>query len=113
MIALLLIAQALPPVRAVQPPPESSLNAPLPALTPEAPPEGPVLALSDALEAARTQSPDLAIALERVRQAENNVQRAWSALQPRHLGHHPGTHRFAGDDILGHHGLQDPGVALS
>src|SRR5439155_301391 len=35
-----------------------------------------------ALEAARTQSPDLAVALERVRQAENNVQRAWAALQP-------------------------------
>ena len=44
--------------------------------------EGPVLPLADALEAARTQSPDLAIALERVRLAENNVQRAWSALRP-------------------------------
>ena len=82
MIALLLIAQALPPVRAVQPPPQSSLNAPLPPLTEQAQPEGPVLALSDALEAARTQSPDLAITLERVRQAENNVQRAWSVIQP-------------------------------
>ena len=34
-------------------------------------------------------------------------------VEARHLGHHPGTHRFAGDDILSHHGLQDPGVALS
>ena len=82
MIALLLIAQALPPVQAVQPPADSSLNAPLPPLAPEAPVEGPVLPLPDALEAARAQSPDLAIALERVRLAENNVQRAWSALRP-------------------------------
>ena len=82
MIALLLIAQALPPVRAVQPPAQSSLNAPLPPLTPEAQPEGPPLGLAEALEAARTQSPDLAVALERVRQAENNVQRAWSVIQP-------------------------------
>ena len=82
MIGLLLIAQALPPVQAVQPPAESSLNAPLPQLTPAPAPEGPLLPLAGALEAARTQSPDLAVALERVRQAENNVQRAWAALQP-------------------------------
>jgi outer membrane protein TolC len=82
VIALLLIAQALPPVQAVQPPAQSSLNVPLPPLAAEAPAEGPVLGFSDALEAARAQSPDLAVALERVRQAENNVQRAWSALQP-------------------------------
>jgi outer membrane protein TolC len=82
VIALLLIAQALPPVQAVQPPADSSLNAPLPPLAAEAPVEGPVLPLPEALEAARAQSPDLAVALERVRLAENNVQRAWSALQP-------------------------------
>jgi outer membrane protein TolC len=82
VIALLIIAQALPPVQAVQPPPHSSIKEPLPALTAEAPPEGPVLPLAGALEMMRTQSPDLAIALERVRQAENNVQRAWAALQP-------------------------------
>jgi outer membrane protein TolC len=82
VIALLLIAQALPPVQAVQPPAQSSLNAPLPALTPEAPDEGPVFPLSAALETARTQSPDLAVALERVRQAENNVKRAWAVIQP-------------------------------
>ena len=82
MIALLLIAQALPPVQAVQPPPQSSLNAPLQALTPEATAEGPVLGLAEALETARTRSPDLAVALERVRQAENNVQRAWAVIQP-------------------------------
>jgi len=82
VIALLLIAQALPPVQAVQPPPGSSIRAPLPDLTPEAPPEGPVLTLPAALEAAREQSPDLAVAIERVRLAENNVQRAWATLKP-------------------------------
>ncbi len=82
MIALLLIAQALPPVQAIKPPPQSSLNAPLPQLTPEPIPDGPVLELADALEAARRQSPDLAVALERVHQAENDVQRAWAALKP-------------------------------
>ena len=82
MIALLLIAQALPPVRAVEAPPHSTIRAPLPEITAEAQAEGPVLSLPEALDAARAQSPDLAVALERVRQAENNVQRAWSALQP-------------------------------
>jgi outer membrane protein TolC len=82
VIALLLIAQALPPVQPVQPPAASSLNAPLPPLPVAAPPDGPVLGLAHALETARTQSPDLAVALERVRLAENNVQRAWAALQP-------------------------------
>ena len=82
MIALLLIAQALPPVRAVEAPPHSTIRAPLPEITAEAQPEGPVLSLPETLDAARAQSPDLAVALERVRQAENNVQRAWSALQP-------------------------------
>jgi outer membrane protein TolC len=82
VIALLLIAQALPPVRAVEAPANSSIRAPLPELTAEPQAEGPVLSLADALQAARAQSPDLAVALERVRLAENNVQRAWSALQP-------------------------------
>ncbi len=82
MIALLVIAQALPPVRPVEPPAQSAIRAPLPAAIADAPDEGPVLPLASALEHARVQAPDLAVALERVRQAENNVQRAWSALQP-------------------------------
>jgi outer membrane protein, multidrug efflux system len=82
VIVLLLIAQALPPVQAVQPPPQSSLKAPLPPLTADAAPEGLVLTLPAALDAALGQSPDLAIVLERVRQAENNVGRAWSTLRP-------------------------------
>jgi len=80
VIALLwILAQ---PVQAIQAPAESALRAPLPDPTLEAPPEGPVLTLADALLAARAQSPDLAVALERVAQAENNVQRAWATLQP-------------------------------
>jgi outer membrane protein len=82
VIALFLIAQALPPVRAVEAPPHSSIRAPLPESTPPAPAEGALLTLAESLEAARTQSPDLAVALERVRQAENNVQRAWATIQP-------------------------------
>src|SRR5207253_913465 len=46
------------------------------------PAEGPVLSLAEALDVARTQSPDLAVALERVTQARNNTQRAWAALKP-------------------------------
>ena len=77
MTALFLIlAQALPPVQAVQPPPESALRAPLPGLPREPPPDGPVLPLPQALETARTQSPDLAVALERVQQARNKIGRA-------------------------------------
>lgn len=82
MLALLILAQALPPVQPVQAPPQSSLRAPLPELAQPAVPEGPVLSLSEALELARAQSPDLAVALERVTQAQNNVQRAWATLQP-------------------------------
>src|SRR5207237_9837176 len=82
-IALLLVlAQAMEPVQPVEAPRDSSLRAPLPELTPELVPEGPVLPFADALELAREQSPDLAVALERVQQARNNVQRAWSAVQP-------------------------------
>lgn len=85
MIALLLMAQAaqpLPPVKPVEAPAQSSIRAPLPAPVPEAAPEGPVLPLADALEQAREKSPDLATVLERVVQAQNNVQRAWATLQP-------------------------------
>jgi outer membrane protein, multidrug efflux system len=82
VIALLLLAQALPAVRQVEPPAQSSIRAPLPDPTPEAPPQGPVLPLADALDAARRESPDLAVAMERVTHAQNEVQRAWSAVQP-------------------------------
>ncbi|MGZ6143182.1 MAG: TolC family protein, partial [Myxococcales bacterium] len=82
MIALLLLAQALPPVRPVEPPAQSSIRAPLPDPVPEAAPEGPVLPLAEALQAARDQSPDLAVALERVTQAHNDVLRAWATLKP-------------------------------
>jgi outer membrane protein len=82
VIPLLLIAQALPPVRPVEPPQQSAIRAPLPEAIADAPLDGPVLPLAAALQVAREQSPDLAVTLERVRQAENNVQRAWSALQP-------------------------------
>jgi outer membrane protein TolC len=83
VIALLaILAQALPPVSAVEAPKESALRAPLPELTPAAPDEGPPLGLADALAAAREQSPDLAVALERVVQARDNVLRAWATLKP-------------------------------
>lgn len=83
MIALLfLIGQPLQPVQAIQAPQDSALRAPLPELTPPAPEEGPVLSLAEALELARTQSPDLAVALERVVQANDNVLRAWATLKP-------------------------------
>ena len=85
MIALLLAAQAaqaLPPVQPVEAPPQSSLRAPLPGLQQEPAPEGPPLPLAEALVEMRSRSPDLAVALERVVQARNNVQRAWATLQP-------------------------------
>ena len=97
MTALFLIlAQALPPVQAVQPPPESALRAPLPGLPREPPPDGPVLPLPQALETARTQSPDLAVALERVQQAHNNTQRAWAAVQPTLSATASATHNSIG-----------------
>ena len=79
MLALLLIAQAVQPVPVPQ---DSALRTPLPAPPQEPAPEGPVLALPEALRAAREQSPDLAVARERVEQSRNNVQRAWAALRP-------------------------------
>ncbi len=44
--------------------------------------EGPQLTLADALSAAREASPDLAVAAERIAQAENAVARAYRAFQP-------------------------------
>ena len=86
VIALLLLAaqaaQALPPVQAVEAPPQSSLRAPLPPVPEEPPGDGPPLQLAEALEQTRAKSPDLAVALERVVQARNNVQRAWATLKP-------------------------------
>ncbi len=85
MIALLLAVQAvqaLPPVQPVEAPPQSSLRAPLPAPQEDPPPDGPPLQLAEALAEMRAKSPDLAVALERVVQARNNVQRAWATLQP-------------------------------
>jgi outer membrane protein TolC len=83
VIALLaILAQALPKVSAVEAPPESALHAPLPGPTPEAAPAGPVLSLSEALLAAREQSPDLAVTMERVVQAQDQVQKAWATLKP-------------------------------
>ncbi|MCA1825351.1 MAG: TolC family protein [Myxococcales bacterium] len=82
MLAALLLAQILQPVRPVEPPARSSIREPLPAPVPEAPPEGPVLPLAEALAQLRDRSPDLAVALERVTQAQNNVQRAWATVQP-------------------------------
>ena len=81
MIALLtlLLAQTVQPVTA---PSDSALRAPLPDVTPEMPPAGPVLPLAEALREAREQSPDLAVALERIAQSENQVKRAWATLQP-------------------------------
>jgi len=83
VIALLLLAQtALQPVRPVDPPAQSSIRDPLPDPVPQAAPEGPVLPLAEALAEMRRQSPDLAVALERVTQAQNNVQRAWATVKP-------------------------------
>lgn len=82
MIALLLAAQVLQPVRPVEPPAQSSIRAPLPDLAPEPALDGPVLPLAEALQEAREKSPDLAVALERAEQARNNVERAWDELKP-------------------------------
>jgi outer membrane protein TolC len=41
-----------------------------------------VLSLAQALQDARRQNPDLAVALERIVLAQNNVQRAWTAVKP-------------------------------
>ena len=83
---LLLLAQAAQaaqaPVAPTPIPVASALRQPLPP-PPAAPaPDGPVLQLSAALETARQQTPDLAVAAERVQQARNNVDRAWAALKP-------------------------------
>ena len=83
VIAILLAAaQALQPVQPIEAPPLSSLRAPLPQVQAEPVPEGPALTLAEALEEMRLRSPDLAVALERVVQAQNNVKRAWATLQP-------------------------------
>jgi outer membrane protein TolC len=82
MVALLLAAQVLQPVQPVEAPAQSSLRAPLPELATPVAPEGPVLPLAEALEESRQKSPDLAVALERVAQARDNVQRGWATLQP-------------------------------
>ena len=84
MLALLMmIAQAAQaPVTPTPIPAASALHEALPP-PPAAPaPEGPVLSLPAALEAARAQAPDLAVAAERVMQARNNVDRAWAAIKP-------------------------------
>ena len=82
MIALFLAAQALQPVQPVEAPPQSSLRAPLPELMPEPAPDGPALPLAQALEEARQKSPDLAVTIERIVQAQNQVQKAWATLRP-------------------------------
>jgi outer membrane protein TolC len=82
VLAALLLAQVLQPVRPVEAPAKSSIRDPLPEPVSEAPPEGPVLPLAEALLQIRDHSPDLAVALERVAQAQNNVSRAWSAVKP-------------------------------
>ena len=82
MIALFLAAQALQPVQPIEAPAQSALRSPLPDLTPDLASEGPVLSLAQALAEGRQRSPDLAIAIERIVQAENQVQRAWATLRP-------------------------------
>ncbi len=96
MIALLVAAQVLQPVQPVEAPPQSSLRAPLPELLAEATPEGPPLPLAQALEESREKSPDLAVALERVTQARDNVQRGWSALKPTLTGNASYTYNSVG-----------------
>jgi outer membrane protein TolC len=78
LAVVLIVAQIAP----VQPPQGSALRTPLPEPPVETAPEGPPLPLAAALRLARDESPDLAVVRERVTQAQNNVQRAWSALQP-------------------------------
>ena len=73
---------AQPPVEPVAIPRGSSLREKLPDLPQLPAPEGPVLALEGALREARDVAPDLAVSAERVVQAQNNVQRAWAAVQP-------------------------------
>jgi outer membrane protein len=72
----------LAPVSPTPIPAGSALQQPLPDAPLPPAPEGPVLSLPDALEAARKQAPDLAVAAERVQQARNNVDRAWAAVKP-------------------------------
>jgi outer membrane protein TolC len=96
VIALLVAAQVLQPVQPVEAPPQSSLRAPLPELLAEATPEGPPLPLAQALEESREKSPDLAVALERVTQARDNVQRGWSALKPTLTGNASYTYNSVG-----------------
>jgi len=96
VIALLLAAQALQPVQAVEAPQQSSLRAPLPELSTPPAPEGPVLTLADALDEARRKSPDLVVALERVVQARDNVQRGWATVQPTLTASGSYTHNSVG-----------------
>ena len=107
MLALLLIVAQLSPVQAVQPPADSSLRAPLPDAPQEPPPDGPVLPLQDALRAARDQSPDLAVTLERVVQAQNNIQRAWAAIQPTLTGNASYTYNSVGSILFNGTGIAE------
>jgi outer membrane protein TolC len=70
------------PVLPVSAPAGSALAAPLPDPTAPAAPDGPILTLAQVLAEARAQNPDLAVAYERIVQAQNNLQRAWAAVQP-------------------------------
>ena len=92
-LTLIAAAQAAqPPVEPVAIPRGSSLREPLPE--PPQPPaaEGPILLLEGALRQARDVAPDLAVTTERVVQARNNVQRAWSAVQPTLTGNASATY---------------------
>jgi len=97
VIALLLVAQAVQPVTA---PSDSALRAPLPELTAAAPAAGPVLALAEALRVTRDQNPDLAVALERIAQADNQVARAWRTLHPTLTANGATTHNSYSNDIF-------------
>jgi outer membrane protein TolC len=100
MIALLLAAQIQTAVQPVEAPAQSSLREPLPELVTQVAPEGPVLPLAEALEESRQKSPDLAVALERVTQARDNIQRGWATLQPTLTGNASYSYNSVGPIIF-------------
>lgn len=97
MLALLflLLAQSTG-VQPVPIPPSSALREPLPEAPRPPAPEGPVLSLAEALQTAREQGPNLAVARERIVQAENEVGRAWAALRPTLTADGSGTYNSIG-----------------
>ena len=73
---------ALPDSRSLRPEPPPQIPIELPPALEQPASEGPLLSLADALERARQVSTDLAIAAERVIQADDAVAKAYRAFRP-------------------------------